>query len=104
MMDNTAYDTMTQAIDGLRSEGYTEDFNLIEDCLACHGKEYRHFQDDFMIDATYRFEGTTDPGDEAIVYAISSDKFGLKGVLVDAYGPDSTPAVDAMVKKMRFRN
>ncbi len=40
----------------------------------------------FTIDAVYRFEGPTDPGDEMILYAISSRKYNLKGVLTNAFG------------------
>ena len=50
--------------------------------------------DEFEIDEVHRFEGETDPGDENIVYAISSTTHQLKGVLVNAYGmyADSTSA------------
>ena len=40
----------------------------------------------FKIDAVYRFEGPTDPGDAMILYAISSPKYNLKGVLINAFG------------------
>ena len=34
----------------------------------------------------YRFEGVSNPDEEAIVYAISSAKFDIKGILVNGYG------------------
>jgi hypothetical protein len=73
------YETVSDAINILRGKGYTMDFNLHENCIVCHvGKFYA---DDFHIDEVYRYEGNSDPGDEATVFGISSNT-GLKGVLV----------------------
>ncbi len=38
------------------------------------------------MDAVYRFERPTDPGDDLILYAISSAKCNRKGVLTNAFG------------------
>ncbi|HMQ89740.1 MAG TPA: phosphoribosylpyrophosphate synthetase [Flavilitoribacter sp.] len=94
-------ETVSQAIEVLKKEGYTEDFNLRQDCLECRNGRFRVFHDEFHIDKFYRFEGDSDPGDESIVYAISSDKHGLKGVLVNAYGIYSEPLTDQMLEKLR---
>lgn len=77
------YETLSQAINGLRDRGYTTDFNLAENCLVCNGKEFRI--DDFEIVEVHRFEGMTDPDDSSILYAVES-KDGEKGLLVSAYG------------------
>ena len=53
------------------------------------------------VQVYYRFEGLSDPGDEAVVYAISSAKYNLKGTLVNGYGIYSEPLVDEMVKALR---
>src|SRR6476661_2913033 len=97
-----AFDTMSQALTGLKKQGYVEDFNLKEDCLECRGGQYRLFAGDFVVDSFYRFEGESDPGDESIVYAISSPKSGLKGVLVAAFGIYSERATDQMVAKLKI--
>jgi hypothetical protein len=77
------YGTVTEALEKLRKEGFTIDFNLkgnkiVANDIAIH-------PDDFQIVDVYRYEGLTDPADEATVYAIES-KSGLKGVLVTGYG------------------
>jgi hypothetical protein len=36
----------------------------------------------------HRYEGESDPGDEAVVYAIESKK-GIKGILVSGFGASS---------------
>ena len=99
-MDNKSYDTLTEAIIGLRKDGYSEDFNLKQNCIECRNGMYKIFQDEFHIDSFYRFDGQTDPADENILYAISSDKYNLKGVLVNGYGVSSEPVTDDMLTKL----
>ena len=57
--------------------------------------------DDFEIDKVYRFEGESNPDDEAVVYALSSPKFGVKGVLVNGYGISADAASAKMVEKLQ---
>jgi len=93
------YDTVTSAINGLRNRGFTEDFNLEENCLICNAQKFD--ADEFAIKEVYRFEGNSDPGDEAVVYAIESTT-GIKGVLVNAYGYQSETMSDKIAKKLRM--
>lgn len=74
------------------------DFNLKYNCLECVGNLLKIFPGDFMVDKHYRFEGDSDPGDEAIVYAISSLKHNIKGVLINGYGLSSDSMTDDMIK------
>ncbi|MCU0418298.1 MAG: phosphoribosylpyrophosphate synthetase [Cyclobacteriaceae bacterium] len=97
------FDTLTEAIDALRKEGYTEDFNLAETCLECRGANTRIEPEELYIDKVYRFEGSTDPDDEMILYAISSAKHKLKGVLVNAYGAYSEPLSEELARKLAIR-
>jgi len=41
-----------------------------------------------------------DPDDQSIVYAISSKDHGIKGILVNAYGPDASSFTQEMVRKL----
>lgn len=100
MSTNFSYNTVTEAINGLRQRGFTSDFNLSENCLKCNEDE-NHFPEDFEITEVYRFEGDTDPADEAVVYGIES-KLGTKGVLVNGYGISSEAMTDEMVRKLRI--
>lgn len=68
------YATVSKALQDLADKGFTTDFNLEEDRIKAHC-------DEFEIVEIYRYEGETDPGDEATVYGIKS-KDGEKGVFV----------------------
>ena len=95
------YDTVTEAIAGLKERGYTLDFNLSQNCLVC--QDHRFEPESFEITDVYRFEGNSDPADEAVVYAIESNK-GHKGVLVNGYGPSSDEMSGEMAKKLSIHH
>ena len=101
-MEQKNYDTVTEAMAGLKKLGYTIDFSIVteKECLICHLTSTVLSPDDFEIDSFYRFEGDSDPGDEMIVYAISSKKNNLKGIVVNAYGIYADNASSAIVKKL----
>jgi hypothetical protein len=96
------YVTLSETMNALRKEGYVEDFNLRQNCLECRNGQFKVFTDDFKIDKYYRFEGESNPSDQAILYAISSDRYQLKGVLVNAYGIYGEPVTDEMVEKLKI--
>jgi hypothetical protein len=93
------YETITDAVSGLRKRGYMLDFNLDANCIVCYEGTFN--PEDFEIVEVYRFEGNSDPADEAVVYAIESNK-GHKGLLVNGYGPSSDPMSSEMVKKLQI--
>ena len=96
-----SYDTVTDAVSGLKSRGYTVDFNLEQNCIKCERPALALKPSDFHITEVYRFEGESDPADEAVVYAIES-KTGEKGVLVNGFGPSSDSLEDAMIEKLKI--
>ena len=96
------YNTLTETMEALREEGYTEDFNLKENYIESQSGNFQILHHEFEIDKFFRFEGDTDPADESILYAISSAKYNLKGVLVNAFGIYSDPVADELMKKLTF--
>ena len=98
-----SYGTLSETINELRKEGYTEDFNLQQNCLECRNGQFKVFADEFKVDKYYRFEGDSNPSDSAILYAISSETHQLKGILVNAYGIYSDPVTDELLRKLEIR-
>ena len=94
------YDTVTEAVKGLKERGYTKDFNLRENCIICDEEKYH--PEDFEIVEVYRYEGDSDPADEAVVYAVESRK-GDRGVLVSGYGISADEMTSELAKKLSMR-
>lgn len=91
------YATVSEATNELNKKGFTVDFNLEENCITCGFEKFKN--DEFEIKEVYRYEGNSDPGDEAVVYGIES-KNGLKGILVGGYGNSSDNISPAMLNKL----
>ncbi len=68
------YATVSRALEELAQKGFTVDFNTQE-------KRIIDSPHDFEIEHVYRYEGESDPGDEAMVFGIKSST-GEKGVFV----------------------
>lgn len=102
-MKHYNYDTVTEAIAELTKRGYTADFKLIteKECLVCHKSSLYLSPEEFEIDEFYRFEGDSDPGDEMIVYAISSTHHDIKGIVVNAFGIYSDPITSKIVERLK---
>jgi hypothetical protein len=79
MKNKYKYSTVTSAINMLRQDSFTNDFNLFEDYIGCGKIKLK--ADDLKIKVIYRYEGDSDPADEATVYGLESTS-GLKGILV----------------------
>jgi len=96
----SAPETVTEALQLLASEGYTADFNLRLGAAACPGCDAAHDLEHSVIDRQYRFEGNSDPGDEAIVLGLRCPVCGTKGVIVSAFGPDADPDLFAFLSRL----
>ena len=94
------YATVSEATNELNKKGFTVDFNLEENCITCGFEKFKN--DEFEIKEVYRYEGNSDPGDEAVVYGIQS-KNGIKGILVAGYGNSSDNISPALLEKLALK-
>lgn len=53
-----------------------------------------------VVDETVRFEGQSDPEDEAVVFALRSQDGRIRGTFVAAYGPQMDPACAAVLHRL----
>ena len=94
------YDTVSQAVNGLKQRGYAIDFNLEADKIICRQTPVSLLPSEFEITEVYRFEGNSDPADEAVVYAIESKNGAVKGIMSSAYGTYAESISTEMIQKL----
>ncbi|QQL51362.1 phosphoribosylpyrophosphate synthetase [Mucilaginibacter ginkgonis] len=96
------YETLVDATNDLLQRGYTANLSFEDDSDKIQDKSQNIElgADDFEVDEFYRFEGPSNPSDMSIVYAISSQRYNLKGTLVDAYGTYANSSASAVEAKL----
>jgi hypothetical protein len=101
-MSVNEYSSVTEALAGLSRRGFTANFEYLDETLTSVdlGRSFR--PEELTIVEHHRLEGETNPDDMAIVYAIES-RDGIRGVLVDAFGPYANPKLGEFLRKVRIR-
>ena len=94
------YNNLVEATNDLMKRGYTENLSFEGNTVDDKEKRVQMTADDFEIDEFYRFEGQSNPDDSSIVYAVTSDKFNLKGVLINAFGAYANNNSSAIMAKL----
>lgn len=83
-MPHREMDTISTVLNKLKLKNQDNEFIIDESKrLSLNGKSYS--QHDIKIIKTYRFEGESDPADQAILYLILAYD-GVIGYSLDAYG------------------
>lgn len=91
-------DSVTDALAQLVEAGYRSDFSGRDGQVHCGRCHDDHGPELAQVDHVYRYEGPSDPDEEAIVLALSCPVCGARGTLVSGYGPSTDPdAIELIV-------
>lgn len=94
---NTLSNLTTSAV----RKGFSENFSVEKNGKGLkapsNGKTY--LPEDVRIDNFYRFEGASDPADNAILYCLETND-GIKGMLIDSYGPEADSSITTFIKNV----
>ena len=86
------YSTVSEALSELNKKGFTLDFNLQDENIKKNPHNYE-------IEHVYRYEGDTDPDEEAVVYGITSNS-GERGVYVAGFSANSESEAASVLAKL----
>ena len=77
--------SLATCVNRMIQEGYIEDFRISEQGLESLNHPKKYSPEQIKIVNFFRFEGMSDPDDNAVLYVIETAD-GTKGTLIDAYG------------------
>jgi hypothetical protein len=94
------YETMVEAIEGLKSRGYSRNFSINDEGLLVDSDSSATFLPWAVeLHELHRFEGQTNPSDMSILYAVKTND-GKMGTVVDAFGVDGSETVSKFMNKV----
>ena len=79
--------TLVESIGRFRAAGFVGDFAIVDGQLVCSTCNASCGLPELTIVEVARFEGMSDPDDEAALFAIECAQCSARGLLVSAYGP-----------------
>jgi hypothetical protein len=94
--------TVLQIIEKLREKHYIHDFNIENDKIFSPDTNESFSPGDLMIENSYRYEGDSNPADNAVVYALTA-RSGTKGILIDSYGAYADPKLAKIISDIPVR-
>ncbi|MBD0276444.1 MAG: hypothetical protein ICV51_15520 [Flavisolibacter sp.] len=89
--------SLATCLNRIVSDGYTEDFRMSDRGLESLQKQCSYLPEQVQIVNFFRFEGESDPDDNAILYVIETAD-GTRGTLIDAYGVYTDPRIARFIK------
>lgn len=93
---------LSDQIRELQKKGYTENLTDKFDHFSCQSGKYRMYPSDFYVDEIVRFDNSSDPDDQSILYAISCDRHNLKGLYIESYGTYHEDMSPTMLERIKF--
>jgi hypothetical protein len=102
-MSDHAPATVTEAVELLRTLGYTADYELVDGALRTEGGNSPCAVEQATVEHLFRFEGASDPGDEMIVFGVLDPQTGTRGTLAAAFGPTADPELTQHLSNLRSR-
>ena len=91
--------SLTTCLNRMISDGYTEDFKVTDEGLESLHEHRNYKPEQIEVVNFFRFEGESDPDDNAILYVIETSD-GIKGTLIDAYGVYNDQDISGFMKNV----
>jgi hypothetical protein len=87
-------ETLAEAVERLRRAGFDDSFRPEGHALRALTADRRFQPEDLVVEDIVRFEGVSDPDDEAILFALRTRSGDVRGTWATSYGP-SLPSDEA---------
>jgi hypothetical protein len=98
-----APETVSEAVRILQTRGFDDDFAIDAAGVRCSSCGGVHPATALEITDVFRFEGASDPGDEAIVLGVECPSCRKLGIIVSAFGADADDQMLALVEQLARR-
>jgi hypothetical protein len=92
-------ETLQSALARLRSAGFSESLRATPEGFASGDRVWA--PEDLVVEEIVRFEGTSNPEDEAVLLALASRDRDLRGTFVSTFGPGTDPVAAELMRNLQ---
>lgn len=96
-------DSIIEAISRLSTRGYADYFRAESGGLRAQRAGTLHQPEKMIIEDILRFDGDTDPGQEAIVFALRCNDSGTRGTYTVAFGLSMDEMDVKVVQRLQYQ-
>ena len=100
-MPEDPMETMVDALRRFSGRGYTDAFQAKPEGLRSLETGAIFSPEDLVVEDVARFEGQSDPGDEATIFALRSQDGGIRGTYTVTFGTYMDALDAVMVPRLR---
>ena len=93
-------ETLSEAIARLEAAGFRDSFRPEGARLWALAAQRFFAPDALVVEEVVRFEGASDPDEQAILFALRSPDGAVRGTLATPYGPLADPASAEVVRHL----
>jgi len=93
-------ETLDVAITRLERAGYVDALRASADGFLAVRTGRIHPPETLIVDEIVRFEGESDPADEAVLFALRSRDQSMRATFVATYGPSADPVGGSLIKRL----
>src|SRR5262245_60291741 len=93
-------ETLGAAIVRLERAGYADELRARPDGFLEPRTNRIHAPEALIVDEIVRFEGESDPADEAVLYALRASDGSARGTFVATFGPSADPVAAELIRRL----
>jgi hypothetical protein len=93
-------ETLHAAVERLERAGYADALRASADGFLEERSGRIHLPETLIVDEIVRFEGDSDPADEAVLYALHSEDESVRATFVATFGPSADPVSGPLIRRL----
>lgn len=93
-------ETLQHALERLQRAGYRVALEATDAGFRERDGGGLHAPEDLVISEIVRFEGVSDPDDEAVLFALRAREGALRATFVSSFGPNTEPVAAELMRRL----
>jgi hypothetical protein len=99
-MTDQFMETMQEAMQRFERRGFRQGFRAAPKGRLTVDGDVLYEPEELVVEEVARFEGTSDPADEAVLFALRTADGKVRGTFVATYGPQAGPEAIEAVRRL----